>query len=739
MSSSQDVSVTALLKKTEHYDKDERYMATSDLCEVLKRHADSSTNLDISQEREICTAVLRLLHDKSNDVQAVAVKTLGVLLTTVQPEQVLEIADSLADHVLDEDKSELRDVYAIGLRTLLKTVSATTGDKVASRLTVPLLKGIRSEDTQVCLCSLDSLTDLLQRFGATSVQVTRQHEPCLQFCLSLLQPSHPVVVRKRAGNTLACLATVLSDELLQTLLQSILQNTNEVRTLCTLTGSVGNRLVAADINSIVPLFGEYTKLEDACNGDEDDEHDDDSGKIDMREACFLGYESLITQCSGLVDTHLQPTILPAALSYMSYDPNYAYGDDDDEEMDDADDEDMDDEEDEYEDEDDEDDDDDDESWKVRRSAIRVIRAVIEAKHHEPGMLWTTEYSIRNGKTTTIAAALLSRFKEREENCRVELMECFTQLLNLAMKSAAAGLLQLTSSDRDDSAVALNLDSAYAPNLVKACLKILDVKKGQDRSKSAALVLLGALSKTPSGLGSKDVVDSVVPRINKLLTDDHTNKTLRLDALQMVHAMLAEEQAQHVQGAVLVLLPALCAAAKEQWYKVIAEALRTMTYIPGIFATAEKGAQQEVTEQLVTAVEPMMATHDVDQEIKECALLACAAILSSLLVSKEQNKSLLTLVLKRLQNETTRVPAMKAIGSIASETDIGEIYDESVSIMGSFLLYASRPLKQTALETLHTVVTLHGSKLPAALLEKDVVPQIAPSILPTDLRITHLSL
>ena len=82
-------NIHALLKKTEHYDKDERYMATSDLCEVLKRTAgEGGRGLDAATERRICTAVLRLLHDKSNDVQALAVKTLGVLLTTVQEEQV---------------------------------------------------------------------------------------------------------------------------------------------------------------------------------------------------------------------------------------------------------------------------------------------------------------------------------------------------------------------------------------------------------------------------------------------------------------------------------------------------------------------------------------------------------------------------------------------------------------------------------------------------------------------------
>ena len=148
-SSSSSSSINALLKKTEHYDKDERYMATSDLCELLKRpttslsssssgdsNSNSNTsksnasnattkNFDSSTERRICTAVLRLLHDKSTDVQAVAVKTLGVLLQTVPQELVLEIGESLTDQVLDAGKSELRDVYSIGLRTLVKTIPGT--------------------------------------------------------------------------------------------------------------------------------------------------------------------------------------------------------------------------------------------------------------------------------------------------------------------------------------------------------------------------------------------------------------------------------------------------------------------------------------------------------------------------------------------------------------------------------------------------------------------------------------
>ena len=49
--------INDLLKKTQHYDKDERYMATSDIISVLKR--EGRGGLDEHLESRICTAVLK--------------------------------------------------------------------------------------------------------------------------------------------------------------------------------------------------------------------------------------------------------------------------------------------------------------------------------------------------------------------------------------------------------------------------------------------------------------------------------------------------------------------------------------------------------------------------------------------------------------------------------------------------------------------------------------------------------
>lgn len=701
-------------------------MATSDLCEVLKRHstgdhtptggsgATSSSNsnnnnnggsssLDPSTERRICTAVLRLLHDKSNDVQAIAVKTLGVLLTTVKQEQVLEIADSLADQVLDASKSELRDVYAIGLRTLVKTVPASMGNLVSQRLVGRLLDGIRTSPNQeIVLACLDILTDLLGRFGATALSVTRQHEPILQMCLTQLSAATSPVVRKRAGNTIGCLSVVLSDALLMRMVQALLGQIDRadgtasgnkrkaasaaaaaaeepeegvigdtralIRTMCTVSGAVGHRLGQAQIDRILPIFLRFTNPEEAATGDDedDDEHEEanqpgdadmeDTGanspmmssmadseddaavalKNELRESCFMGFESFVLRCPSEVEPHLDK-IIQAALAYMSYDPNYSYGTDEDDQdggQDDDDEFEVDDEEDEFDEEEEEDeDDDDDESWKVRRSAIRALKAVVEAKKHDPSTLWTQSYKVRRNKRAVVASALVSRMKEREENCRVGVIDCITRLLDVTVSAAAANVVCFQTPDDMDATseggatpTAIDLRTSYAPNVVKACEKLLSVKKGGERSKSHALTLLSTLCKAPGGVGGQAEIVSVFQHIQTFLASrsdlamhkEGASKALRLDALSLVRAMLIcdNHDALHIQhGLRQTLLPELCQAVKEQWYKVIAEALRSLSAVPPFFVVGWSGDEDAATKQkemdgiakqLYEAVEPLLA-------------------------------------------------------------------------------------------------------------------------------------
>jgi cullin-associated NEDD8-dissociated protein 1 len=90
-------TLNQLLEKTNALDKDERYMATNDLATILSQ----DIKIDDAMENRICTAILRELDDKSNDVQAVAVKCLATLLKKVQQKQVSEICIKLCTLVME--------------------------------------------------------------------------------------------------------------------------------------------------------------------------------------------------------------------------------------------------------------------------------------------------------------------------------------------------------------------------------------------------------------------------------------------------------------------------------------------------------------------------------------------------------------------------------------------------------------------------------------------------------------
>ena len=885
--------------------QDERYMATSDLCEILKKHAassavasashsassphghsssSSSSPIDAAAERRICTAVLKLLDDDSNDVQAIAVKTLGVLLGTVHEEQVVEIADRLGSLVLDASKSELRDVYAIGLRTLVKTVPPRMGDLVSSRLVGRLIDGIRHNGEEarpgtgsrangngnskgngngngaptapaadakaaedISLCCLDVISDLLARFGSTSVSISRQHEQILAISLSQLAADGHVV-RKRAGTTIGALSSVLSDALLVRLVENLLSQIDLaegvgrsgrrrtraargdaggaaaapgpgpraadprslIRTMCTVSGVVGHRLGQEQIDRIVPIFLRFCDPDDAVTGDDADDGDDDDGEMEedgghgdddddddeaaislaneLRESCFAGFESFVLRCPKEVEPHLAQ-IVHSALAYMRYDPNYSYGDEDGDEDedeagegggsdDDDDDDDFDDDDGDYDDYDD-DDEDDDSSWKVRRSSIRALSAVVESTKHDPSTLWIDEYAWRRnrGKGITVAGALVNRTKEREENCRVDVIDCFARLLSATVQAARNGVVVLAPSSSSDSdamdtssaPLVIDLGSKYAPAIVAACEQQLSAKKGGERTKSSAMALLSTLSLSPGGVGDSAQISSIFRHLKPILSKGDEgghphragSKSLKLDALSLVRAMLTaggEHDPAHLKAALLeALLPEICAAVQEDWYKVIAEALRVLAVIPPLFAmaSADRAEMDQVAASLYASIEPRLAAHDLDQEIKECALKATASLLSNLHGSLEPKQSgrLLSLLLERLKNETTRIVGIKTLSSIAAAGDADQMKDcealnlspilaDAVTELAALLRQQSRGVKQSSLEALDIVVRYHGGDASSALdaaLFGSVLKELGEIIGDSDLHISHLSL
>ena len=358
--------------------------------------------------------------DKSNDVQSVAVKCLSILLRKVNHAQIREICDKLSSLLLD-GSAALTDIYSIGLKTMISDAPADVGVLLANGLCGRLLNGIsRTGSENVKKECMDILSDLLRRFGHfcesdhSDVMVTLVRQ--LEF--------EKTPIRKRAAVCLASLATVSTDQLLNRMIETILEQVDRsergqsasadtqtlIQTVGMVSRTVGHRL-GRHLPKLVPLFLRF------C-GDANDENQQSEAVNELRENCFPGLESFVLRCPREVQQYCSE-IVRVCVSFAAYDPNYSYDGDGSDDGGDHEEQGVDG--DDFDDEGDEDggySDDDDSSWKVRKNAVRVLLAVVQSNSPDSLLAIAKQYG----------GFFVSRFKEREENVRVDIIVCFNALL-----------------------------------------------------------------------------------------------------------------------------------------------------------------------------------------------------------------------------------------------------------------------------------------------------------------------
>ncbi|GMH86499.1 hypothetical protein TL16_g10567, partial [Triparma laevis f. inornata] len=730
MPSSRDIS--RLIEKAGDFDKDERYMAVSDVCNLLSSSEVSTSALDSSLERRVCTAILQRLDDTSNDVQSVAVKCLAVLLVRVREESVMTICDKLCEMVI-KGKDELRDVYGIGLKKLIQSVPSTLGANVGARLVQRLLGGVQ-QDSEPGVKSecLECLDCLLNRFGASN-GMDAFHEQLISTTLTqLTSRSTTLPLKKKATSCISTLAVVVSDPLLFRLVETLIrqvkdgvvdEDTNSiVKCICKISSKVGFRL-GKQLPKILPLFMKFTKLEDAIGSTSDDEDDDDdnsnSDKLnDLRESCFSGFNSFVSRCPTEIQGYL-PEIVGICLAWMKYDPNYSYDDSDDE----------------------------------------------GEEEEEEEEEYNEDYSDDGNDTGDDD----SSWKEREENVRVDVILAFSKLIKNSVTPAgaasAAALTEKTDdmkdgeeSKFDNPVFMLEALGRKTASIIKNSEKQLKVKKGNEKSKTASLQLLGVMCSAPSGLGDVAQVE-VIMKTASLSLAPSAPKSLKLDSLLFLQTAFActNHEREAIQPHIMTLLPLISNAVGEDWYKIIVEALRVLSIIPSLLVNeVDEDAMNDgpppppanvdiahCANLLYSAIEPRLNENDIDQEIKETAIVAIGRVISTLgnhLPVDSVSKTLATLT-ERMGNEITRASALKTLGNIASsplKIDMSSVLAVSTEEMTHFLRQHSRSLKMCVLETISAFVQSNNSKINKSLFELILI-EAAPLITDADLQVSHLAI
>ncbi len=432
-------------------------------------------------------------------------KCLAIILKKVQQTQIGEICKKLCALILD-GKDALRDIYSIGLKTLIADVPDTMGALVTEKLTANLLTGIsRPGSEDVKRECLDNMSELLKRFGGLN---DKDHVDIMNGIVAQLDHDR-MVIRKRAANCLGSLAVVSSDALLNRLVQTLLEKIDQtekksaggfssqetrtlIQTIGTISRTVGYRL-GRHLDKIVPLFLRF------C-GDPNDEIQQTDAANELRENCFPGLESFVLRCPREVASFL-PDILKVSIAFMKYDPNYAYDEEDDTSAMDLEEEDVDqmdqDEVDEEAFDADEEgggSDDDDTSWKVRKAAVKVINAVITAR---PELLLELYSSCGD--------ELIGRFKEREENVRLDIISCFCHLVQATCSVSSLAINSARLTGKSDVGSTLPLLVRH-----RSIIGLLEVRVTQIVAASC-VQLAGSSIKTKSAIFN--LLRSVISALN----------------------------------------------------------------------------------------------------------------------------------------------------------------------------------------------------------------------------------
>lgn len=241
----------------------------------------------------------------------------------------------------------------------------------------------------------------------------------------------------------------------------------------------------------------------------------------------------------------------------------------------------------------------------------------------------------------------------------------------------------------------------------------------------------------------------MPLLEKCLADK--NQALKLDALVFLRCLLEHHAPSVLQPHLLKPLDAVVLIVQEDWYKVIAEALRVLIALVPVLRPidAQSGffvdnfaAFKPCVQKIYHAVWPRLEALDIDQEIKEGAIIAMGVLLSH--AGDElsaQVPAVLAVYKKRLENETTRYSTLKAVATLSRSSiqlDLTSFFTTTSVELAMFLRQASRSLKQLTLQTLEAVVSAPATQINSTEVEA-ILPEAAALISDMDLHLSHLSL
>ncbi|KAI9103255.1 armadillo-type protein [Phlyctochytrium arcticum] len=746
-------------------------MATADLMAALQ--SDGFALEDVN-EKKVVLALVKLLQDQNGEVQNIAVKCFSPLTKKLHENQLQELVDQLC-RLLTDKRLELRDIACISLKTVIVEIPSTSSAamKIVHVLVPKLLNQFTTNANDSPLDVIDILSEVLNRFGNSLAQGASgaQLQKSIQDTLyPLLHHSRPAV-RKRATVAIGSSVVHLPDELFHSLVRRLLtdlkvegerKDYEKLRTfigcLATLSRYSAHRL-GQYLNETLPLVFQYVEF----NDDE------------LRENCLHAFDSFVLRCPTEVTPHTK-NIVDLSVRYIQYDPNFQYEDDEDDEEAEA--MDLDGDEDEEEDEEDDEDDysdEDDMSWKVRKASSKLLASLIG-----------TRSDLLQDLLTNVAPVLISRFKDREESVRTDILSTFVAFIRQVGVAGGAHVREKNIGleiprqskrrkgpggvvDMEASTAPRELLRQQVPRLAKALGKQLNGKSLQTRQ--MGFTLLQELVRVLDG-GLEDHIGLFVPTIEQSLKGSTsgahakiTSPNLKIELLEFLRILFATHEPEVFHPYLNRLVPAILVAAQDKFYKITAEALSVFVSLvrvirPITYGDAGKSYQIKPigSDELLAHMQSLYKTAferlqspDIDLEVKERAIMALGVIISQagdLLPGEQIRGVAFPLLVDRLKNELTRLTTVRVITSIAESPLADTEAKQNISLqtvlpdiipeIASYLRKSHRQLRVASLQSLETIIRRYSKQI-APDVYPNILNDVRPLLSDSDLHILPLAM
>ncbi|CAI6341162.1 unnamed protein product [Periconia digitata] len=785
-------SVIQLLPKLNDDDPDFRFMALSDLHDMLVVGHPTFLQHDPVTCAKTVEGLLTTLVDSNGEVQNQAVKCLGPFVNKIAESVLCPMLEKLSN--LQTSTTVDQSIPCLALRevvvSLPRPVSGVPRTKqvqdaytAVSKVLIPRLvgynvfappqKNLPSVPKSMLQVDLEKGTDS----NAIDVltEVSRCFGPMLQdaemtalqkIIFEVLEHNRASsMMKKKSVTAISTLANHFSDSLLSAVISRLIEYLRDVH-LTRSKRKLYITILGSMARSVPRKFGPYLKtlapfVLSALSSEEldeemdtsDDEAERDPEIDEVLEAALIALEGFISSCPLDMRAYTDET-LEATTRLLKYDPNLADDDDDDDDAMDSEEEDA------LEDDDFEEetgfDDDEDASWKVRRCAAKVLYTLISTRSAGDLLDDGTLY----GK---VAPALISRFKEREENVRVEVLSALSNLVRksgdgptpvkFADEHPAGGTMAPPASRKrrrggsDASMFDLpgnsSLSLGYAsparastpttgpraslsklsPDIIRGVSQLLKQPSSPPSTKQSCILLLKDIVITQhGGLDGyltqiiEPIVDAAKTKGGSSSTASATANSLRIQALLLIGAIADTHTSASLQPYLASIVPVLLLGSRDRYSKLSIEALSAAEEVIKALTpprSAASGTQnQQYLEQLYESLVNRIAANDADLEVRQSAIHVLGVLLGRSsgtegLISLRNRVAGLELLSDRLRNELTRLASVRAIDFIAAHTKVeGELSSQwvcSIALeLGAQLRKNSRTIRGASLTALRTL-------------------------------------